>query len=312
MSHRNTLSVIIPLSVLLAGCGGGAELRGEFMPGTLDGDSVFAWVVGGPERVTVEDGRFKLRGVPAGEEPIDLRFSNGSESARMHLLGVDGSLAMSGVWVDGSSGLAFPSAVALDGDRVVLVNGLRFADLSAVPDPVEVEGEVLGAASGVLAVRPEDEALPDLFAVIDEATEVSDASGGSLSPGRLERGDRVLMEAARSGSRLRALRVVFLNGAPAPAVDDAPPPAARSEPPSILPILDDDGAEGGDDDDDEREEREEDEPEEDEDEARPPPRPGREDGRPRLPADEVDDWLEKQRERLREMRERARERRNPD
>lgn len=193
-----TLRRLAPaLFLLAAACGGeGASLSGSLHPSLLgDGAGWTVWAEEAERETAVRDGKFELKELAPGPVHLQLR-REGDPVGRISVPGLTPGtgVRLMELRVEPRSGLAFPSAVEVDGGGVVWVNGIRMAPSGTVPDSVDVRGAVLALepGAGVMLFRPDDERLPDLRVVAGPRTApltVDDlAAGDSLRiAGRLER-----------------------------------------------------------------------------------------------------------------------------
>ena len=203
----------ILLLLLCSACGSeGAVVRGSF-----EADECAASPVDGVHAVasgdsaTVRECRFRLVLGDSGD--VTLAFMReGEEVGRMYLseLTARARLALVRITVD-EQGLAFPSAVRLEGIRVVEVNGIRMASLGSLPDSVDMDARVLSsrASAGLLLVRSRYPWLPDLRVVVDSTTRIRTTADvlGSLED--LDFGDAVRIRGTpRNGAVVATLVTV--------------------------------------------------------------------------------------------------------
>jgi len=149
--------------------------------------------------------------VPPGV--ADLRLGDGgSESGRLVVrdLPRGARLTLHDLHLDGPDGLALPDSVALDGARVVTINGIRMAPPGAVRGRVAHDAVVLAisAAADAILVRPAGERLPDLRVVATPATETITPDGDPGLLEALEPGDSLRVEGMVERGYLVAERIV--------------------------------------------------------------------------------------------------------
>lgn len=197
-------------ALALAACGGGedgAAVDGTFAPG-LAASGV--WVVESERAEPADSAGFRLADLTAG--PVSLRLMNGSDTAAvLNLSGLapGARLRLEELRVDRESGMAFPRAVQLDGDDMVMVNGLRMASASRVPREVDLRGSVLAWSSeaGALLVRPDEARVPDLRVVVGPATQLVGEDGGGADVTMLAPGDSVRVEGRSENGYVLASRI---------------------------------------------------------------------------------------------------------
>jgi hypothetical protein len=181
-------AALLLVSVLLAACGrGGAVVEGTLLN---PDDAAYVWADGQAERGSVEAAAFRLDGVRG--DTVDLRFATADDVVGwMRIIGLPGRarLTLEGIWFE--EGRAFPSAIGLEDDRVLTVNGLRMAPAGRLPPTIETDATLLALSRDgeALLVRPAEDRLPDLRVVIGPGTAVRTEDGDPISLERLEFGD---------------------------------------------------------------------------------------------------------------------------
>ncbi len=204
----------LPLLILvcLAGaCRSGATVRGSLLDEAAEEVQV-VWVVGQEGRTELQEGEFDLGSLPAGT--ADLRF--GGEEGEVGRLMIQElprgtRLTLADIWIDPSSGLAFPSRIELRGARTVTINGLRMAPPEQLRGRLDEEAVVLalsGEGAAFLA-RPHDERLPDLRVVLVPATEFVTPDGDPVPEASLAVGDSIRVEGTAEQGYLFATRIVL-------------------------------------------------------------------------------------------------------
>lgn len=160
-----------------AACGGeGASLSGSLHPSLLGGGDAEGWTVWAEEaerETPVRDGSFELKDLAPGPVHLQLRHE-GNAAGRIIVpaLAAGTGVRLLELRVEPRSGLAFPSAVEVDGGGTVWVNGIRVAPAGTIPDSVDTRGAVLALEpdARVMLFRPDDANLPDLRLVAGPRT----------------------------------------------------------------------------------------------------------------------------------------------
>ncbi|HEX5724217.1 MAG TPA: dienelactone hydrolase family protein, partial [Longimicrobiaceae bacterium] len=209
--HLRAPLLALGLLASVGACGGGGiDIRGDFAgPGAAPAASV--WAVEAEQGADVREGAFEIEGLVAG--PVTLRLMAGGDTVgRIEIpdLPAGASVALRGLRVDQTSGLAFPASVELEGARAVLVNGIRMAPAGRVPSEVAVAGTVLAISddADALLLRPDDAGLPDLRVVVGLATETVTPDGDPAEPAALAPGDSVRVEGRSDSGFVVASRLV--------------------------------------------------------------------------------------------------------
>ncbi|MBW3631356.1 MAG: hypothetical protein KY464_18990 [Gemmatimonadetes bacterium] len=200
---RGIYLVLLPC---LAACGGGSlTLEGTLADSTAAGE---VWAMGRAERITVENGAFRLQDVEG--DTIELRFTAGGDSqVRMllHDLPDGGTLRLEGIWF--ADEVAFPTRVG-GAAAPTVVNGLRMARGDVVPRDVNLPGTVLAVADDgdALVLRPADAALPDLNVLITPASVVHTADGDLVEADQLQFGDTLRVSGIGEGGHVIAAEIL--------------------------------------------------------------------------------------------------------
>lgn len=229
---RNVLRFQVAAALLLcAACGGdGVVIRGslgEEAEACADpfADRVYSIVSG--DTSVVRGCAFRL--VVRDSGSVTLAFDRDGELVgRMRLTEVPGGarLALVRIAVD-ERGLAFPSAVQLEGAEMVEVNGIRMGDAGWQPRSLDVDTRVLSVAvpTGLLLVRPLHPRLPDLRVRVDSATRVRTTANEPGSLEGLEFGDSVRVQGTTRNGVVVARQLTV----PEPRE----PPGPAEQPPGI-------------------------------------------------------------------------------
>jgi hypothetical protein len=170
------------------------------------------WVVEAERSADADAAGFSIAGLVPG--PASMRLMRGSDTAGVLNVGSlpSGSkLTLHGLRVDEASGLAFPRSIELDGADAVVVNGIRMAQESRLPENVDTGGTVLGwtPEAGALLVRPQNAAVPDLRVIVGPTTELVGTDGGQAAASAITLGDSVQVRGRFENSYLLASRITI-------------------------------------------------------------------------------------------------------
>jgi hypothetical protein len=209
MRMRAFVFCVSILTAAACGNGGGTvTLRGDFPASESIPTSVVA--VEAEQEAEVAAGGFELAGLTPG--PVTLRLVREGETLGTLAVGnlpAGSTLALRGLRVDPETRRAFPTTVEVDGPGLVRINGLRMGPAGALPAEVDERGVVLATSmgSGILLLRPDDAALPDLRVLLSPATETLTPDGDPVVVDALAAGDSVRVEGRTDSGIVVATRL---------------------------------------------------------------------------------------------------------
>jgi hypothetical protein len=239
--------LLLIAAIVAGGCApGDVRIRGTFSDDAT-GSAIEVAAGEEPRRAEVEDGSFLLAGVPAG--PVRLTIEGGEGPvAVLEIADLPRGADLVLERIRHRDGIAFPSAVRLDGAIWVTINGIRMGDPAALPGRVETDAVVLAVRhdEGALILRPAGDDLPDLPVLLGAAARVEDADGATAAASRIEPGDSVrVVGRTRDGYVLAEHILVARAPAPRRQAPAAAPAAASPGARERDRARDDDGVRRG-------------------------------------------------------------------